>query len=520
MANTYKALQTVTVGAGGVASISFTGIPQTYTDLVISASVRDNSAFTAQTFAMRINGVSGTSYTWLRLQGNGATASSDAFVSQDAMVAGATNAATSTSNTFNNSSVYVPNYAGNINNKTVSFDSVSENNATTAFAQLNTGVFNNSSPVTSITLYSTSGNLVQYSTATLYGVFNADVSGPPTAPTIGTATAGTESASITFTGVSNAASYTMTSSPGGITATGTTSPITVTGLTGGTPYTFTCTASNPLGSSGASAASNSVTPSSPFTLTYLALAGGGAGGGQNNGGGGGAGGYLESTTSIGKATNYTVTVGAGGAASSTQAAQNNGNNSVFGSITAIGGGGGGGQGASGNNGGCGGGGAYAGIAGGTGSQGGNGGVGANDPSAYGGGGGGGAAPANGGNGTSSNGGAGGSGRASSITGSSVTRGGGGGGGSNVGGAGGGSGGGGNGAYPQATNGGTNLGGGGGGCQSSLTTSGAGGSGIVILRWPTATATISIGAGLTGSTTTVGSDTVATITAGTGNVSWS
>jgi hypothetical protein len=36
---------------------------------------------------------------------------------------------------------------------------------------------------------------------------------------------------------------------------------------------------------------------------------------------------------------------------------------------------------------------------------------------------------------------------------------------------------------------------------------------------TAFGTISIGAGLTGSTTTSGSHTIATITAGSGNVSW-
>ena len=50
------------------------------------------------------------------------------------------------------------------------------------------------------------------------------------------------------------------------------------------------------------------------------------------------------------------------------------------------------------------------------------------------------------------------------------------------------------------------------------TNAAGGSGIVIVRYPN-TRTISIGAGLTGTTASVGSDTVATITAGTGNVSF-
>ena len=49
--------------------------------------------------------------------------------------------------------------------------------------------------------------------------------------------------------------------------------------------------------------------------------------------------------------------------------------------------------------------------------------------------------------------------------------------------------------------------------------GNGGSGIVILRYPTAAGTITIGSGLTGSTATDGTNKVTTITAGSGNVSW-
>jgi hypothetical protein len=63
----------------------------------------------------------------------------------------------------------------------------------------------------------------------------------------------------------------------------------------------------------------------------------------------------------------------------------------------------------------------------------------------------------------------------------------------------------------------NTGGGGGGGRSG-TPGSAGGSGIVILRYPT-NLTITIGAGLTGSTSTVGDNKVTTSTAGTGNVSW-
>lgn len=90
----------------------------------------------------------------------------------------------------------------------------------------------------------------------------------PGAPTIGTATAGNGYATIAFSapasdGGSGIANYTVTANPGGATATGTTSAITISGLTNGTAYTFTVTATNGVGTSPASAASNSVTPTAP-----------------------------------------------------------------------------------------------------------------------------------------------------------------------------------------------------------------------------------------------------------------
>ena len=90
-------------------------------------------------------------------------------------------------------------------------------------------------------------------------------SGVPGAPTIGTATEGDTQASVTFTtpvsdGGSAITGYTVTSNPGNIHGTGTVSPIIVTGLTNGTAYTFTVIATNAIGNSLPSSASNSVTP--------------------------------------------------------------------------------------------------------------------------------------------------------------------------------------------------------------------------------------------------------------------
>jgi hypothetical protein len=87
-------------------------------------------------------------------------------------------------------------------------------------------------------------------------------------PVIGEATAVTSStASVTFTapGAYAGSTYTATSSPGGLTGTSATSPIIVTGLSEQTAYTFTVTATNATGTSGPSAASNSITTPPAFT---------------------------------------------------------------------------------------------------------------------------------------------------------------------------------------------------------------------------------------------------------------
>lgn len=98
----------------------------------------------------------------------------------------------------------------------------------------------------------------------------------PGAPTIGTATAGDQQVSVTFTapgsnGGSAITTYTATASPGG--AFGTCAgpaacTVTVTGLSNGTAYTFTVTATNAIGTSASSGASNSATPKANQTISF------------------------------------------------------------------------------------------------------------------------------------------------------------------------------------------------------------------------------------------------------------
>lgn len=261
-----------------------------------------------------------------------------------------------------------------------------------------------------------------------------------------------------------------------------------------------------------------------ITAQTLVVGGGGAGGSRVGGGGGGGGLVYDATHNL-TAQTYAVTVGSGGNAvtdsSGVGVAGNNGQNSVFDNLTATGGGGGGAYTtpASGSNGGCGGGAAgYTAGIGGTGSQGYNGGGPSN-----GGAGGGGGMNSVGGSGVLTTGGNGGSALSNSISGSSTPYCAGGGGSADVVGGTGGSGIGGNGTAGTANPAGSgtaNTGSGGGGARdvadSGGFTSGAGGSGIVILSYVTANfSSFNVSVTGTGNTVAVsGSNTIITfITSG-------
>jgi hypothetical protein len=165
MATTYTLISSVTVGSGGAATIGFTSIPSTYTDLVLKTSLRTDRALEIDAILFTLN-ASTSNFTGRRLFGDGSSATSDT-VTRIILIA---NAATGTSNTFSNNEVYIPNYAG-ATNKSYSVDGVAENNTTFARADLTAGLWSDTSAITSITLTPNNGpNFVQYSTAYLYGI--------------------------------------------------------------------------------------------------------------------------------------------------------------------------------------------------------------------------------------------------------------------------------------------------------------------------------------------------------------
>ena len=456
MAKTYSAIQTFTLSSTA-SLITFSNIPQNYTDLKLVSSVRGDTTNSdigvtgAQTHYLRINNNTGNYHSSRYLYGNGASAASSSAGPETIWRAPGSTNASDTANTFSSSEIYIPNYTSS-NYKSASFDMVTENNGTTALTFLSAFLYSVAEPITRLDILASSGNFVAGSTFTLYGIGS-----------------GARATGGTVTGSGNYVYHTFTSS-------GTFSPT-----------------------------------EQIRNAEVLVIGGGGGGGGASNNtsAGGGAGGVVYSNLyPMNAGTTYSATVGSGGAAGASGSNSGSvGGNSSFGVITAYGGGAGVAPTNNGGSGGSGGGGVGTSSTGGSATIGsytgasaigyGNaGGGGANN-----GGGGGGGAGGVGGTGTAGVGANGGVGTSlftnwgyatqtgQNVGGSYYYAGGGGGGTNTSPGTLGGLGGGGAGAYNNAagvasTAGTANTGGGGGGNNSSYAAPGAaGGSGLVIIRYP-------------------------------------
>ena len=96
---------------------------------------------------------------------------------------------------------------------------------------------------------------------------------PPSAPAIGTATAGNNSATVAFSAPASTGGLSITTyraTCGNLSNTGSASPILVSGLSAGSPYTCSVTATNAAGTSASSNISNSIIPTvaaTGYTLT-------------------------------------------------------------------------------------------------------------------------------------------------------------------------------------------------------------------------------------------------------------
>ena len=163
---TMTLIQTTTLGTAA-ATIEFTSIPQTYTDLFLLSSAR-NSGSAANEIAMTFNSQT-TNRSERGLYGSGSAASS---FTTTILRAGQTTDSTQTANTFGNSSCYISNYAGSTNKTCLSTFAQDKNGA--GAVESSVGLWRNTAAITSISLnQAASGTFATGSTATLYGILKA-----------------------------------------------------------------------------------------------------------------------------------------------------------------------------------------------------------------------------------------------------------------------------------------------------------------------------------------------------------
>jgi hypothetical protein len=165
MANTFENISTITVGSGGAATIDFTGIPATYTDLKLVYSLRNASNNTTLQVTFNNDGTR-ANYSYKQFYGNGTSVADDG---QSDIFWGQINPSSYTADTFSNGELYVLGYLL-ANRKTVNVDAVLENNATAAAVSLLIGQWTGTAAINQITLSCYIGSFAQHSSASLYGI--------------------------------------------------------------------------------------------------------------------------------------------------------------------------------------------------------------------------------------------------------------------------------------------------------------------------------------------------------------
>ena len=172
MATTYNLISSNAL-TSSAASVTFSSIPATYTDLVLKITARNDDTTTIM--GIRFNGdTTSNNYSSLILRGSGSAASSLSYnttrtqlFQQDGV-----EPSTMAANTFVNAELYIPSYTVS-EHKPISGFTVTEDNSATAYMSVIAHLWRNTAAITSINLFSNSGNLVSGSSFHLYGIKNS-----------------------------------------------------------------------------------------------------------------------------------------------------------------------------------------------------------------------------------------------------------------------------------------------------------------------------------------------------------
>jgi hypothetical protein len=171
---TYQLIASTTVVTPAY-SVTMSSIPSTYTDLLIVASMRSDYSGSSEGQFL-INSITSGTYSGKLLTGNGSSVNSYSSSSAGAATWGLViNGSASTSNTFSNVQIYMPNYSSTTSAKSFSIEGVTENNGTSALTWLVASGNTTTAAINSITFQAWQSfiNFVAGTTFYIYGISNA-----------------------------------------------------------------------------------------------------------------------------------------------------------------------------------------------------------------------------------------------------------------------------------------------------------------------------------------------------------
>lgn len=158
------------------ASVTFSSIPATYTDLVLKMSMRADTAAGFERLQIRFNGDTATNYSTIDVYSTPGQVLSETNANKTYFyIQQAINSTAQTANTFANAELYIPSYQAS-QNKPAGFFGVAENNSASlnaAFININSDLWRNTSAITSLNASIGSGNFVSGSSFYLYGIKNS-----------------------------------------------------------------------------------------------------------------------------------------------------------------------------------------------------------------------------------------------------------------------------------------------------------------------------------------------------------
>ena len=174
MATTYELISSNTL-ASSAASVTFSAIPSTYTDLCLKVSARSDNVSTQDIINLRFNGNSNSIYSRTQLFGGGAggTQGSSNSSNISRILAPYIDGDSATASTFGSNEIYIPSYSAS-QNKPVSVYGVSETNATGTYMGVSAALFSSTTAISSMVVAPENGtNWLTGSSFYLYGIKNS-----------------------------------------------------------------------------------------------------------------------------------------------------------------------------------------------------------------------------------------------------------------------------------------------------------------------------------------------------------